>query len=516
MNFTPAAAAESTKRAEKLSTLSPGSCVHVIGICGTGMAAVASLLGQLGFRVTGSDKAFYPPMGEVVRGVTDELYEGYSAENLAHKPDFVVIGNSLSRNNPEVQHVISQNIPYASMPEVFSALLIGKRSECPHSVVVTGTHGKSTTTALIATMLEAIGRKPGYFIGAVPNELPTNIRPPAKDRPVEERVVVLEGDEYDSAFFAKWAKFHSYRPDILVITSLEFDHADIYESLEAIIEEFQAVVRAVPKGGAIVVCDRDDVLRRLAAEWKVSDEVKADVFTYGTHRSSEFRLISRDLGHGTEELGQSLTLRMQNETLEFRTSLAGSYNALNLLAGAAVGVLLKLPLEEIAAGLSKYSGSKRRQQIVGRFDGITVIEDFAHHPTAVRLTLEGIRESFSEQRIVAVFEPRSNTSRRDFFQNDYVHAFAAANIVVLLELENVSLYSNTSTPVVPLDVKKLTKDLLEAGHGAFSMPSSEKILSFLMRTLNKNDVVVVMSNGDFGGLLPALLKSLGEGKQAFS
>jgi UDP-N-acetylmuramate: L-alanyl-gamma-D-glutamyl-meso-diaminopimelate ligase len=232
-------------------------------------------------------------MGDVVRGIAEKLFEGYAASNLEPKPDFVVIGNSLSRGNVEVEAVIERGIHYGSMPELFSALLIGSREYCRTSVVVTGTHGKTTTSAAAAVMLDRAGLKPGYFIGGVPQDLQAGIRAVDLSILSEKRCVVLEGDEYDSAFFAKWPKFLSYRPDILIVTSLEFDHADIYESLEHIEIEFTRLVMSVPKGEHLIVCTDNDRLRKLVFEWSQSESFVANLHSYGSREDAEYKLVSR-------------------------------------------------------------------------------------------------------------------------------------------------------------------------------------------------------------------------------
>jgi UDP-N-acetylmuramate: L-alanyl-gamma-D-glutamyl-meso-diaminopimelate ligase len=269
---------ESEARMEFVRTLAKGSHIHLSGICGTGMGSVAALLKQLGFRISGSDKAFYPPMGGVVKALTSEIYEGYRPENLTTTPALVVIGNNLSADNPEVKEVIARGIPFASMPEVIGALLIGTREQVPTSIVVTGTHGKTTTTAAIATLLDKAGRSPGFMIGGVPLDLPSQVRPGVRE-------VVIEGDEYDSAFFAKWPKFLSYRPDILVITSLEFDHADIYENIEEIEREFTRLISLVPSSGKIFVSTDSPALLKLIPIWR--EQAKAELISYGTEGQLE-------------------------------------------------------------------------------------------------------------------------------------------------------------------------------------------------------------------------------------
>ena len=494
---------ESESRIRHVQSLASGSHVHLSGICGTGMAAVGSLLQQLGYRVTGSDKAFYPPMGEFVSTVAERLFHGYRAENLDSQPTLVVIGNNLSRGNPEVERVLAEGIPYASMPEVFSALLIGERQQCPTSIVISGTHGKTTTSAATSVLFDRAGRKPGYFIGGMPADLPGNIRPVAKDVALAERVVILEGDEYDSAFFAKWAKFHSYRPDIAVITSLEFDHADIYSSVSQIEEEFSSFAMRVPEAGLILVCGESERLRNLGKLWAESSEVKAKVCFYGQDEGYPFRLVDRRTG----TKGQSLVFCLKGRELTVSTELSGVHNALNLLAAASVGLELALGEENLKSGIEQFHGVWRRQQVIYDKRGILVIEDFAHHPTAVLMTLEGLKEAHPERRLIAVYEPRSNTARRAFFQDDYLRSFAPADLAVLLEVSDAGHYSATGE-IVALEVGKLVKDLAERGVKARSFFSVDALESFLLNETKSGDLVVLMSNGDFSGLPQRLVDRL--------
>jgi len=502
---------ESLERSCKVGALKAPAHIHVSGACGTGMASVLILLKELGFYVSGSDKAFYPPMGEIVRKTADKVFEGYSAENLQERPALVVIGNSLSRNNPEVEYVLANDIPFASMPEVFAGLLIGTRELCPTSIVVSGTHGKTTTSAAVTSMFDHAGWRPGYFIGGVPKNLSAGIRPVDTSIPKEKRVVVLEGDEYDSAFFAKYSKFHSYRPDIALVTSLEFDHADIYNSIEEIGEQFSAFVKRVPKEGAILVADSGDYLQALTKKWKSDSEIKARIFVYGESSDCDFQLVSRSAIPVTKGSGQKFEARLQNTRVAIKTSLGGPQNAWNLLATAAIGHLKGLDANEIASGIASFEGVLRRQHVIADTKGIVVLEDFAHHPTAVDLTLKGIKEQYPEKRVVAVFEPRSNTSRRGFFQEQYANSFSAADLVLIQEVGDAGGYSATAAPVVALDVAKIAADISLKGIPAHTRKTIDEILLFLKKELRDGDLVVLMSNGDFGGLpkkLPELLKDL--------
>ncbi len=490
----------SVARAKFVSNLKPGTRIHIIGICGTGTASLATLLVARGFTVSGSDKSFYPPMDEVVRRIATPLFEGFRAENITNEIGLVVIGNSVSRTNPEVEEVFKRNIAYASMPEVLSSLLIGTKAECKNSVVVIGTHGKTTTTALIVTLLEQAGRAPGYFIGGLPRGLSTSVRAPSAKLPANDRIVVLEGDEYDSAFFAKWPKFHSYRPDLLVVTSLEFDHGDIYESVEQIATEFTRAAARVPKDGLILLFDGDKKLLELARSWKGKPEITARLQFYGRNSDSTYRIERRQLDPLSTPPTQELEFVLDGEPLRFKTTLTGEYNACNMLAAAAVGRTLGCNPRVLAAALSQYQGVLRRQQVIADVGGILVIEDFAHHPTAVSETLCGLREAYPNRRIVVAYEPRSNTSRRAFFQEAYRASFASADLVVIREVTDPGNYSATTTPLKALNVGVLVSALTADGKQAVSFASVEEIEQYLIRTMRQGDLVVLMSNGDFGGL----------------
>lgn len=496
---------QSVLRAQYVAGLPRGSHVHIIGICGVGTSAVTALLKNLGFRVTGSDKAFYPPMGSYVRRLADKIYEGYSPDNLTERPDLVVIGNSIWRNNPEALHAIELGIPYASMPEIFEGLLIGSRQQCATSVVVAGTHGKTTTSAAIATMLDAVGRQPGYFVGGMLHELPDNIRQVSQELPVSKRVVVLEGDEYDSAFFAKWPKFHSYRPDIAILTSLEFDHGDIFESLDVIATEFERLIERVPAGGHILVYDDVPRLAEVVASVREKGVLRASLWLYGEKPDSPFRIVSREVNGQT----QKLSLLLQGEPCEVVSSVTGPQNALNCLAAAAVGKLVGLTNEEVSKGLATFTGVARRQSIVAEIDGITVIDDFAHHPTAIRLTLQGLRESYPQRRILVAYEPRTNTSRRAFFQNDYAQSFIPVDIAIIAQLHDASgTYNNTGGAIESLDVDKLIADVEANGTQALCLKHVDEVKGYLLEQARPGDVIVLMSNGDFDKLQPALIQEL--------
>lgn len=494
------------ERIAQVARLQPGSRIHLSGVCGTGMAAVLSLLKQLGFYCSGSDKAFYPPMGEVVRDLADELHEGYLADNIPGNVDLVVIGNALSRGNPEVEFVLDKGIPFASMPEVFSALLVGDRQHCLNSIVVCGTHGKTTTSAMMASLLNDVGLKPGYFVGGLPASLPSNIRPVSLEIPPDKRCVVLEGDEYDSAFFAKFSKFHCYRPDYLIITSIEFDHADIFDSLEAIDREFTELAKRVPQAGGIFYCAYDSHLKELVASWENERDIVAPCISYGFEQGVDARITAREVGGQR----QKVYAESNRDAIEFELAVSGQYNALNALACYLVAQRIGVSADLISTGLRQYAGVARRQQILFESEHFILMEDFAHHPTAVRKTLQGIRESYPDKRILAVFEPRSNTSRRQYFQEAYSEAFVDADAAIILNVEDAGTYSKHDEQIQALDVNTLVQRIQALGTDAHIGETVDKVYQDVLAMVRKNDLVVLMSNGSFGGLPQRLKEAVGK------
>lgn len=494
----------SAERARRAAALAPGSHVHLIGICGVGMTAAARLMRLLGFRVSGSDKAFYPPMGDEARRLADKIYEGYDIANLTERPDMVIVGNTIWRNNPEAVHAMEQGMLCVSMPELFEGVLIGSYENCGTSVVIAGTHGKTTTTAALATLLDVAGLAPGFFVGGLPLNLPGNIRPVSLSLPPEKRVAIMEGDEYDSAFFAKWPKFHSYRPDIVVMTSLEFDHADIYRSVDEIATEFERLAERVPAAGHILVWDGEPRLRDVMAAVSRRGALKAKLWSYGESADSAFRVVSREV-KGQE---QKLVFDLRGKQVSVDSQLTGPQNAQNYVAAAAVADLLDVPKSGISSGLHAFTGVARRQHTRADIDGVLVIEDFAHHPTAVRVTLQGLRESYPERRMIVTFEPRTNTSKRACFQQDYVSAFECADIAIIAQLTEAGGYSATGNLVVPLDTARLMDDLHARGKQAYAMKRIDEVRAKLLSLVQPGDLVVLMSNGDFQNLIPDFIADL--------
>lgn len=487
----------SEARIEQAKHLNPGAHVHFIGVCGTGMASAAILAKTQGFFVSGSDQAFYPPMGEFVRNSLDRVYTGYNAENLSAKPDLVVVGNAIRANNPEAQALSPLKLNYASMPEFLRARLIREADEVKTSIVVAGTHGKTTTSSALASVLDYLGFSPGFFIGGMPLNFNSSARDVDLKRPVTARVVILEGDEYDSAYFAKWPKFLSYRPTILVLTNLEFDHADIYESLEEIKEQFLKLIKLVPADGVIIACAEDANLSALLETF--SSEIKARVHYYGKNAALDYVLTKRSVTESSK-----LEFKLKHEAITIQTQQHGEHNALNLLAVAAVCHELGVKAEQLPEALAQFKGVKRRQETLINSDKVTLIEDFAHHPTEVRETIRAIRDAYPKRRLHVVFEPRSNTSRRHFFYEQYLAALSLADNVTLKDVPADPIYSKRGGEIHLLNVSQLATQLNTNGVIAKAFAKVEEIHDYLKHQYQSGDVIVIMSNGSFEGLAAKL------------
>ena len=463
--------------------------VHLVAIAGVGMAALAGMLKQHGLRVTGSDERVYPPMSTLLERLGIPVLEGYSPANLAPAPDLVVIGNKVSRGNAEVQGVLRAGLPYLSFPEALAEFFIAGR----RSLVIAGTHGKTTSTAMLAWVLAQAGRDPSLMVGGESLDFGGNFRLGTGE------FFVVEGDEYDSAFFDKGPKFLHYRPSAVILTAVEFDHADIYADLEAVKAAFRQLVALLPPGAPLVVAQDFPHAVEVAA-----GAPQAGVVSFGTGPAAEWRL--REL----REVNGATTFHVDHAGQhigELRIKIPGRINALNALGVYVMARSVGLSHDEIARGLASCSGVARRQEVVGEFRGVTVIDDFAHHPTAVAGTVEAIRGRYPTRRLWALFEPRSNTSRRRVFQHDYVDALAAADRVVL-----GGVFHKETDVVAAAELfspEQLVEDLRRRHVSARYVDSSDAIAKLVGREAEAGDVVVMMSNGDFGGLRTTLIAALG-------
>ncbi len=465
--------------------LSPPAHIHLIAICGTAMGSLAGMLRARGYRVTGSDTHVYPPMSTFLAEQGIEVQAGFDATRLEPSPELVVVGNAVSRGNPEVEAVLDRQLRYASLPEVLRDLFLrGKRP-----VVVTGTHGKTTTTAMVAHLLSQGGLDPSFLVAGLPRNFP---RPFGLGK---GEYFAVEGDEYDSAFFAKWAKFFYYLPEILVVNNVEFDHADIYENLAAIQKAFRQVINLVPGRGLVLASSGDPVLARLLPQ------SPAPVQSFGLEPGAYWQ--ASEVVVAAE--GQHVTLNCQGERLGgFVLPLSGEYNIRNALAAIAVGHRAGVSAEAMAEGLRSFRGVRRRQEELGVVRGITLIDDFAHHPTAVGQTLRGVREAHRQGALWAVFEPASASNARAIFEDQYLQAFAPADRVVIGKVPRPDRARGDE----PFSGERLVAGLRAQGKGAWHLPEVDAILAHLEAQVQPGEVVVFMSNGGFGGVQSRFLAAL--------
>jgi UDP-N-acetylmuramate: L-alanyl-gamma-D-glutamyl-meso-diaminopimelate ligase len=465
--------------------LNPGASspthVHFVGVCGTAMAGVAAELKARGVRVTGSDDAVYPPMSTFLAEAGVPVARGYRAENLEPAPGLVVIGNAVSRGNPEVEAVLDRSLRYCSLPELLRwALLPGKES-----VVVTGTHGKTTTSALCTWILRSAGLDPSWLVGGIPVGLDKGFHLGSGSP------FVLEGDEYDTAFFDKRSKFLQYAPRVVVLNNLEYDHADIYEDLEAIRRSFRHLLRVVPRSGLVVANLDDPEVRALLPL------APCPVVTYAVgDPSADWR--------GRVSTGRLSVRGPAGRQLELTHGLVGRHQAWNLLAAVAVADRFGLADGVIASSIGSFPGVKRRAELRGEAWGVRVYDDFAHHPTAIAGTLEGFRDRYPHQKIWALVEPRSNTMRRRVFQDALATAFGAADQVCLRDVPQADKIPEAER----LDVALLAAEVASRGVSAAVFPDAAAIVDFVIPRVAPGDVVVVLSNGGFEGIHDLLLAAL--------
>jgi UDP-N-acetylmuramate: L-alanyl-gamma-D-glutamyl-meso-diaminopimelate ligase len=464
---------------------------HLIGIGGTAMGSLAGLLRAAGHRVTGSDESVYPPMSTQLQEQGIEYAEGYSGANLEPEPDVVVVGNAISRGNPELEAVLNRKIPYTSAAAVIKEELLRGR----HSIAVAGTHGKTTTTSILAWVLEAAGMNPSFLIGGVAENFGVSFR--LTDSPY----FVIEADEYDTAYFDKGPKMWHYLPDTAILNNIEFDHADIYRDEEAYRFAFARFINLIPGNGTLVAGWDSPIVRELAPRTFSA----LDSFGYDgpSGEGDHPRWEARDV-----EFGATTTrFTVYHDGMEWgrvETPLAGSFNVRNCLAAIAAAAAVDADPAGVREGLRTFRSVRRRMELRGEVGGVTVIDDFAHHPTAVRETLRAARQRFGDRPLVAVFEPRSYTAQRREFQEEYRTAFADAATVVLAGLFHPERYT-TDTGMNP---EELVASLRADGKQADYIPEVDRIVETLRERLRGDEVVLVMSNGGFGGIHGKLLEAL--------
>jgi UDP-N-acetylmuramate: L-alanyl-gamma-D-glutamyl-meso-diaminopimelate ligase len=465
--------------------------IHLSGICGTAMASLAGLLQLQGLRITGSDKAAYPPMSDLLRSLGIPILEPYAESNLSPAPDLVVIGNALSRGNAEIECVLDQRIPFTSM----AALLREEFLTGRESLVIAGTHGKTTTTSMLAWIYQVAAHQnpalePSFLIGGVAENFETSFQL----RPT--RTFIVEGDEYDTAFFDKGPKFLHYFPDALILTHVEFDHADIYVDLEAVKTAFKRLVNLVPRRGVIVAYDGSENVTECVSH------AFCRVERYGFSDSADWRI--QNLRH-EDDLTRWQVWHNGALWAEFEMHLAGEHNALNAIAAAALAAGQGISVQTIQTALASFKSVKRRLEVRARVAGIIVIDDFAHHPTAIRETLRALRSVYPKSRLWAVLEPRSNTLRRKVLQADLIASLRLADHVVLS-----GVYQQQRIPDAErLHPEDVVRALNAAGTPAELCPDVDSILSHIVPSLQSGDVVAILSNGGFDGIyekLPARLE----------
>src|SRR3954452_163838 len=430
--------------------------IHLIGICGTAMASLAGMLAERGFRVTGSDAATYPPMSDFLRSLGIPISQPFDSRNLEPRPDMVVIGNAISRGNVELEHVLDQRIPFCSLPQLLhDEFLCGKEV-----LVVAGTHGKTTTTSMLAWIFHTAGLQPSFLIGGIAENFGSSFHLG------QGKHFILEGDEYDTTFFDKGPKFLHYFPDSVILTSVEFDHADIYKDLDAVETAFKRLVNLIPKRGRLIAFDHGVSVERCIAK------AFCPVDRYGAANNATWRVT--DLKLERTETSWSV-LRDGEPWGDFSFALGGEYNVWNATAAAALASRCGISKEEISAALKTFKSVKRRLEVRAEVDGITVIEDFAHHPTAIAGTLNALRSRYPQSRLWAILEPRSNTLRRNVFQDELARSLAIADEVVV-----ASVFKSDSIPEAErLDLAKVASVIQQQGRQARIVPEVDGIVQLV-------------------------------------
>ncbi len=465
--------------------------IHLIGICGTAMASLAGMLKQRGFHVTGSDAAAYPPMSDFLAGLDIPVAQPFAARNLEPRPDMVVVGNAISRGNVELEDILDRRIPFCSLPQILHEEFLRGREV----LVVAGTHGKTTTTSMLSWIFHSAGLDPSFLIGGIAENFGSSFQLGSGKH------FILEGDEYDTAFFDKGPKFLHYFPDSVILTSVEFDHADIYKDLDAVETAFKRLVNLVPGRGRIVALDTGKSLDRCLAK------AFCPVERYGSSQAAGWRIANLRLD--TTRTSWSV-LHDGEPWSDFEFALGGEYNVLNATAAAALASGCGISKNQIRAALQSFKSVKRRLEVRAQVNGVTIIDDFAHHPTAIAGTLKALRARYPGGRLWAILEPRSNTLRRNVFQSELARSLALADEVIV-----ASVFRSESIPEHErMDVAVLVADLHEQGRRARIIPDADGIVQTIAPELRSGDVVAILSNGGFGGIyekLPHRLKSMAGG-----
>ena len=459
--------------------------IHLIAICGTGMGALACMLRDLGFEVTGSDQKIYPPMSDFLSRKGIKVAEGFNEDNISYGPDLVVVGNAITKSNPEVVKMQNMGLCFCSMPQAINRFIADNKKR----IIVAGTHGKTTTSSIVSWILYKAGLDPSFVIGGILKNFSSNYRLGNGE------FIVIEGDEYDTAFFDKGPKFLHYDPFMAVLTSIEFDHADIFKDINHVRYAFDSFISGISNKGKLYVFDQDD---------NISDLIKGKkciIEKYGKDSGSYWRLGSVSIEPPWtifEVLKQGITFGI------FKAKLMGEHNLLNTLSAIAISDSLMIPVDIISEALETFEGIKRRQEVRGQKRNITIIDDFAHHPTAVRETIRAVKPFYPDGRLVAVFEPRTNSSMRKVFQDIYPLSFDQADLICIRKpplLEKIP-------PLDRFSSEKLVDDLNNRGKSAHYFPETESIIDFLIKETRPGDVILIMSNGGFDNIHEKLLDKL--------
>ena len=459
--------------------------IHLIAVCGTAMGALACMLKDLGYTVTGSDQKIYPPMSRFLAQKGIRVLDGFREENLCGRPDLVVVGNAVIKNNPEAQKMFQMGLHFCSMPQALNTFVAaGKKT-----LLVSGTHGKTTTAAILASILFEAGLDPSFVIGGILKNFDSNYHLGKGE------FIIIEGDEYDTAFFDKGPKFMHYDPAMTVLTSVEFDHADIFSNLDHVTRIFGDFLSGLSAHSTLIACEGDPNVFNLIRN------LRCRIERYGNGPNADWGLGEISI----EPPWTSFDVLKQGRAFgAFRTQLFGLHNLLNTLAAMAVADGLKIPVGTISHGLETFRGVKRRQEIRGQKRRITVMDDFAHHPTAVRETIGAVRQTLSNGRLVAVFEPRTHASMRKVFQDPYAQSFDQADLICIRKpsmLEKVPIADRISSEKLVDDLRKRDKD-------AHFFADTESIIDFLAKAARPGDLILIMSNGGFDNIHERLLESL--------
>lgn len=471
--------------AEKNRIPDPVKQIHFIAVCGTGMGALAAMLKEMGYHVSGSDQKVYPPMSDFLRHKGIVCHEGFSPSHIPSGTDLVVVGNAVSKDNPEVCAMDERELCFCSMPQAVNHFAAGDKQQ----ILVTGTHGKTTTSSIIAWIFHQCGLDPSFMIGGIVNGFNSSYRAGNGDH------IIIEADEYDTACFDKGPKFLHYRSHIAILTSVEFDHADIFRDLDHVKEAFGRFVHKMDHQATLIAFDSDENINSIIDTWA------GRKIRYGKNNGSDWRL-------GVSAYDDPFTVfevikdgRLFNR---FKTKMIGRHNLMNLTAAIAAADQTGIDKDDIARAIKTFEGTKRRQEVRGVKNGVTVIDDFAHHPTAVRETIDAVKTSFPDHRLVALFEPRTNSSMRKVFQNDYPSSFDRADLICIRKpplLKKIPLDDRFSSEL-------LVKDLKKAGKDAYYFSDTDAIVDFVDRSHKKGDIILVMSNGGFDNIHERLLEVL--------